>query len=147
MFATAQYRSNEPVTDDGRLAIEREVFGTELEQYREMWFDPHDSSRVAWAGFPMMEARRFFPGTNLFSYDDYTAEIGHNYLLDRREPQVTPVLGDLTSPTTRWQLPFDTRDLVDVAPNGDIIMTSPATTNPGDPNPGTDIYVRTGPLA
>jgi hypothetical protein len=149
-----QFRNHEqyteagiPVGDDGRLAITRGIITTVVTSEREMWFDPHDGSRTPWVGFPTaMAAAGSYPGTNYFLYMDDSGLIGHNFILDHVEPPEPLILGDLNSPTIRWQLPYYFPSVVNVDPDGDVFATSAATTAPGETYPEVDVMMRVGPL-
>jgi hypothetical protein len=92
-----------------------------------------------------MHVTKFFEGTNLFTYDDWTPEQFKNYILeDTRQPVTVPILGDLTNPAKRWSVPSDGH-VVAIAPDGDLIAVTALSTEPGDAN-WNYLMVREGPL-
>jgi hypothetical protein len=133
--------------DDGRIRYHNEGFGLpDLEAEQELWFNPNTGRSTALDGFPPMWTFGDAQGTKYFIYDDYTREIGHNYRLEGRSPSVLTVLGDYTSPHSRW-VPTLNIGIGTPTPNGDIVgFGHDITTQPGDVHPGEDIYVRSGPL-
>jgi hypothetical protein len=140
---TTSDRADLPVGDDGRLLVGSQTYnGGNFEGSRLYWFDPHDGTRVRRSEFNnVILGPRV--GVNTFFYSDVWAKIGRAATADIG----TPGIIDLSSATTRWQLPASPNDFpAGVGPDGDVIATGPPTTNPGDASAGVDIVVRNGPL-
>jgi hypothetical protein len=130
-----------PVTNDGRLLLDSDVFSTVLLKSYAKWFDPHDGSFTSIDGFPQMHVTKFFDGTNLFNYDDWAPEMYKNHILEGRpNPTTIPVLGDVTDPTKRWTVPSGGH-VEAIAPDGDLIAVTAA-----DPDGWVTLMVREGAL-